>query len=121
MDNLIFKDENLLGIIDFEDLSQMEVIYDVAMTILGNCFENYEINLKLVKYLIDEYQKVRKISENEINALPSCIRWAATSIGVWRFKKFNITDYDEKHKDRYVIMMKICENLKDDEILNAIK
>eukprot|EP01080_Neovahlkampfia_damariscottae_P004291 gene4291-7647_t len=121
IDNTIFKDEKLLGIIDFEDLSQMELIYDIAMTILGNCFNEFKIDLNLVKSFIDEYQKVRKLTQDEINSLPVCIRWTATSIGIWRFKKFNITDYDEKHKDRYVIMMKICENLNDEEILKAIK
>jgi hypothetical protein len=46
-------------------------------------------------------------------------RWAATSIAIWRFKKF-VINYDEIHKDRYLVMVKIIENLKDEEILKEI-
>jgi len=109
-DNVLFEDENLKAILDFEDVSRIYKIYDLGMAVVGICTEEANIVIKKVRALIDGYQEIRLLEEIEKDSLQLCIEWAAILTSTWRFWKYNI-DLPEKDKsEKYMQMVSIAKN-----------
>ena len=109
-DNVLFEDENLKAILDFEDVSRIYKIYDLGMAVVGICTEETNIVIKKVRSLIEGYQEIRLLEEIEKDSLQLCIEWAAILTSTWRFWKYNI-DLPEKDKsEKYMQMVSIAKN-----------
>jgi homoserine kinase type II len=77
-DNVFFDHENLVGIIDFYFACNDFLMYDVAVCLNAWCFESYdEFNVTKARRLISSYNNIRKISDEELQALPILARGAA--------------------------------------------
>jgi homoserine kinase type II len=77
-DNVFFEGEKLVGIIDFYFACNDFIMYDLAICMNAWCFENNkDFNVTKAKKLLSSYDKVRKISEDELTALPTLCRAAA--------------------------------------------
>ncbi|MFH0905942.1 MAG: phosphotransferase [archaeon] len=76
-ENIIFKKDKLVGIIDFENVSVINdtFIKDISVTIQYCCRDNreYKIDLNLAKYFLEEYNKYRKLSKIDISLIPDII------------------------------------------------
>lgn len=69
-DNVLFKNDEISGIIDFYFACNDFFAYDLAICINAWCFEdNYQLNTNKVKILINSYNKIRTISKKEIESL----------------------------------------------------
>jgi Ser/Thr protein kinase RdoA (MazF antagonist) len=74
------------------------------MTFVGFGWEN---NLPVAEHwfsLLEGYQSVRKLTEEEIHSLPYLHRLATLSIAAWRYWQFVINLPNTKHTDRYLEM-----------------
>lgn len=77
-DNVFFEKDRLVGIIDFYFACNDYLMYDLAICLNAWCFENNnEFNVTKAKILLSSYNQVRKISEEELQALPILARGAA--------------------------------------------
>tara|TARA_A100001011_G_scaffold394430_1_gene486864 strand:- start:1864 stop:2832 length:969 start_codon:yes stop_codon:yes gene_type:complete len=81
IDNIFFKKNKLSGILDFYFAANEYLIYEIAICINALCFDKkgnkFNINKKKVKYLVNGYESVRKITEKEKKSLNVLCRGAA--------------------------------------------
>ena len=109
-DNILFEDENLKAILDFEDVSRIYKIYDLGMAVVGICTEETNIVIKKVRALIEGYQEIRLLEEIEKDSLQLCIEWAAILTSTWRFWKYNIAMPEKDKSEKYMQMVSIAKN-----------
>ena len=77
-DNVFFLDQKLSGIIDFYFACNDILLYDLAIVINAWCFEHQrEFNITKARGLLREYNAVRPISSDELEALPILCRGSA--------------------------------------------
>jgi homoserine kinase type II len=109
-DNIFFNDDKLVGIIDFYFACNDILMYDLAICINSWCFEeNNEFNHEKVNALISSYNKVRKISQEELNALPTLAQGAAMRFLLTRIEDFitHVEDAIVTQKDPMEYLQKL--------------
>jgi len=81
MDNIFFKNNKLLGIIDFYFAANDYFMYEIAICVNALCFDKknskFKINKKKIKNLIKGYESIKKISFKEKKSLNILCRGAA--------------------------------------------
>ena len=88
-DNVFFQDGKLVGLIDYYFACNDYLMYDLAVCLNAWCFENNnEFNITKAKKFLNSYNQVRKISEEELNALPvlaggAALRFLLTRLYDW--------------------------------------
>lgn len=110
-DNVFFNTESkLVGMIDFYFACQDFLMYDVAVCLNAWCFEkNRDFNITKARKFLDAYNRVRKISEEELEALPVLARGAALRFLLTRlYDRFNpVEGALVKPKDPLEYLMKL--------------
>ena len=77
-DNIFFINKNLSGLIDFYFACEEFYAFDIAICINAWCFENdYSFNITKAKRLLNNYQKTRILTKEELKSLPILCRGAA--------------------------------------------
>lgn len=77
-DNALFLGEKLSGLIDFYFACNDLLAYDVAICLNAWCFEiDHSFNVTKARAFLGAYEKVRKLTEGERQALPLLARGAA--------------------------------------------
>lgn len=88
-DNVFFLDGKLSGLIDYYFACSDFLIYDVAITLIAWSFEvDGAFNMSKSAALIEGYNKVRPLSDDELKALPILCRGASL-----RFMLTRVTDW----------------------------
>jgi len=75
-ENVLFKNNKLVAVIDFDNVSSCNepLVKDIANLFLYSCFDKNKqekLNLKLAKKFIKEYLKIRTLTSEEIKAIPT--------------------------------------------------
>ncbi len=81
-DNVLWRDERILALIDFESASEGPFVYDLMVTALAWCYSN-SFQGDLLAQLLASYHEVRPLSGDELEALEveaalACLRFATT-------------------------------------------
>ena len=80
-DNIFFKEDKLSGIIDFYFACHDFYAFEIAICLNALCFEgqkeNLSFNVTKAKKFIDGYSNIRKLNQNEKNALKILCKGAA--------------------------------------------
>ena len=89
-DNVFFSDEKLSGIIDFYFACNDALVYELAVCLNAWCFDQdtWDFNPAKAKNMIEEYDRVRPLSNQEKEALPiltlgSALRFLLTRTYDW--------------------------------------
>ena len=91
LDNTLFKGDEMVAILDFEEGCHDTLLIDVGMTIIGCCYTSqHQLNLKAAKRFLETYNVYRPLTESEWQHLDCFVHYAALSIAFWRFRQFNI-------------------------------
>ena len=85
-DNTIYKGDELLAIVDFEEVCTDKLLIDVGVTINGFCFVDNRLVPELLETFLAEYGSVRPLSLKEHELLPFYIRWGAHAMIGWHLK-----------------------------------
>ncbi len=101
-DNTIFEGDELVAVLDFECACIDNLLIDVGMTITGFCFVGEELDDDLMKSFLDAYQKVRKLTAQELELLPFYIEWGTHLWLGWHLEEIEKFDL-QKNKDRVKI------------------
>ena len=104
-DNVIGLNGKVKSLLDFEETCNGILAFDLMMTFVGFGWEN---NLPVTSHwhsLLEGYQSVRKLTEQEISALPDLHRLATLSIAAWRYWQFVINLPNTEHTNRYLEMI----------------
>ena len=107
-DNTIFNGDKLAAIIDFEDVCTDDLIFEMGMAINGFCFINNELNDRLLKVFISNYNKVRPLSKTELELLPIYIQWSAHGMVSWHLQRL----MECKHERQLVRTIELMERVK---------
>ena len=89
-DNVFFQNNSLSGIIDFYFACNDFYAYEIAICLNAWCFEinNNQFNVSKAKALLSSYNKIRRLSEAEVESLPLLARAASL-----RFLLTRLVDY----------------------------
>lgn len=83
-DNVLWQDDKLVALLDFESASAGPLVYDLMVCVLAWCFRA-EFDLERVAALVQGYQRVRPLSALERDSVRgegaiACVRFATTRI-----------------------------------------
>jgi homoserine kinase type II len=112
-DNLLFEDNKLKAVLDFEDALCHDKVFELGMGIVGLCRNGTTVVLEKARALVQGYQQIRELKEREKNALQFYAEYAATTVSCWRFWKYHIAAPDAKSCDKHWPMVRIAEHIRD--------
>jgi homoserine kinase type II len=89
-DNVLFQDDALVALLDFESASHGSAALDLMVTLLAWCFGD-GFDAALASSLMRGYERIRLLSSDERAQLYPAARWAATRFAITR-----ITDFEQR-------------------------
>ena len=104
-DNVIGSNGGVSAILDLEEAWIGPKAFDLVMSFVGFGWDDGRPVEGRWAALVEGYQSVRELSEEEVSALPHLYRYATLSIACWRYWKHNISVPDETLCDRYLEMV----------------
>ena len=87
-DNLLFKGDKLVAMLDFEAACRGKFIFDLATAVNALCFDGAGYVLKRFEALITGYESLRPLSLSEWDAFPNELRLSAFRFTVTRLRDF---------------------------------
>ena len=95
-DNLVFKGDKVVAVLDFEAASRGKFVFDLATAVNALCFDENGYNLKRFEALIAGYESLRALSLAEWDAFPNELRFSALRFTVTRLRDFFLHPVDER-------------------------
>jgi homoserine kinase type II len=89
-DNLLFKGDKLVAMLDFEAACRGKFIFDLATAVNALCFDGAGYVLKRFEALIAGYESLRPLSLSEWDAFPNELRLSAFRFTVTRLRDFTL-------------------------------
>ena len=99
-DNLLFKGDKLVAMLDFEAACRGKFIFDLATAVNALCFDGEGYDLKRFEALIAGYESLRPLSLAEWDAFPNELRLSALRFTVTRLRDFFLRPTDERRARR---------------------
>ncbi len=87
-DNLLFRKDKVVGVLDFEAACYGKFIYDVATAVNALCYLDGRYVIDRFDALITGYQSVRTLTLTEWDAFPNELRFSAFRFTITRLKDF---------------------------------
>jgi homoserine kinase type II len=97
-DNIKFKGEKIVAVLDFEAACRGKFIFDLATAVNALCFEDRRYSLKRFEALIAGYEALRTLSLAEWDAFPNELRFSAFRFSVTRLRDFFLNPADERQR-----------------------
>ena len=87
-DNVIFgPDQQVCCLLDFEEVCEGCLIFDVVSTVCGCCFPRDNLfDISLFRSFLEGYSTVRLLSSLEVRLFVPFFRYACLCIALWRFR-----------------------------------
>ena len=98
LDNIMFRGEKVVGVLDFEAASRGKYIFDLATAVNALCFDGERYDLKRFEALIGGYESLRTLSLAEWDAFPNELRFSALRFTVMRLNDFFLHPVDESQR-----------------------
>jgi homoserine kinase type II len=93
-DNVLFRGEKLVAVLDFEAACRGKFIFDIATAVNAMCFVNAEFSLDRFRDLLHGYESVRTLSLAEWDAFPNELRYSSLRFTVTRLHDFFLAPND---------------------------
>ncbi len=122
-DNILFLDDELQAIIDFEDVCHHVLGLDVGMAILGLCRMRTDISLGQTRSFLVGYQSVRPFTSDEKSFLLQFVIYATTLTSTWRYWKYFIESPHLPRRHKYEELVQFANGLLamgDDAFVTAV-
>ena len=87
-DNLVFKGEKIVAMLDFEAACRGKFIFDLATAVNALCFDRSGYQLRRFEALVAGYESLRALSLAEWDAFPNELRFSALRFTVTRLCDF---------------------------------
>ena len=110
-DNMLYVNDRLEAIIDFEEACHYYKIFDLGMCALGCCVENGHVLPDKVRALIQGYERGRKLETEERKQLRLFIEYAAVATAYWRFRQYNIVYPGKEMANHYLEIKQIADHI----------
>ena len=90
-DNTIFREENLVAVLDWEEACVDHYLFDLAMTMHGFCYLAEEWRPELARSFLTGYEAGRPLTPGEREHLPLFLRWAPLAMAGWHLRRYSLT------------------------------
>lgn len=110
-DNILFRDEKLTALLDFEEVCNYFFIFDLGMCASGCCCPNDSFSLDSAAALIDGYQSKRELTDMEKELFQCHTVYGAVATSFWRYRQFNIIVPTPEKKDAHLEMKELAETV----------
>tara|TARA_B100000700_G_scaffold71601_1_gene79740 strand:+ start:419 stop:1345 length:927 start_codon:yes stop_codon:yes gene_type:complete len=107
-DNVI-GDGSVAAILDLEEAFIGPCAFDLMMAFVGFGWNEDEPLTDRWNALLEGYESIRQLTQDEKSAIPALHRYATLSIAAWRYWKHVMTQPDEALKMRYLEMAERLE------------
>jgi homoserine kinase type II len=97
-DNIMFRGDKVVAVIDFEAAGRGKFIFDLATAVNALCFAEGRYALKKFEALIGGYEALRTLSLAEWDAFPNELRFSAFRFTVTRLRDFFLNPVDERQR-----------------------
>lgn len=97
-DNLVFRGEKLVVMLDFESACRGKFIFDIATAVNALCFVDGQYSLDRFRYLLRGYESVRTLSLAEWDAFPNELRYSSLRFTVTRLHDFFLNPVDDARR-----------------------
>lgn len=87
-DNLLFRKDHVVGVLDFEAACYGKFIYDIATAVNALCYLDGRYVIERFEALIAGYQSIRTLTLTEWDAFPNELRFSAFRFTITRLKDF---------------------------------
>jgi len=101
-DNILFRGERLITVLDFEAACRGKFIFDIATAVNALCFVSGQYSLERFRQLLRGYESLRTLSLAEWDAFPNELRYSSLRFTVTRLRDFFLQPIDgamREHKD----------------------
>lgn len=110
-DNTLFKDDELVAIIDFEEACHYYKVFDLGMCAVGACNTNGLVDRKKTRILVDGYQSFGRLEPAEKEQLQAFVIYGAVATSFWRFRQYNLILPDSANSRTYLKMNAIADQI----------
>ncbi len=110
-DNLLFSDQSLVAILDFEEACIYYKLYDLGMAAVGCCAKSQTFSMDRVKQLVAGYQQVCPLGDAEKKQLKIFMEYAAVAASFWRFRQYNLRYPTPDKKDNYLELSSLADQV----------
>ncbi|MBL7665949.1 MAG: phosphotransferase [Bacteriovoracaceae bacterium] len=100
-DNTLFRDGELIAVLDFEQAGMGEYLFDLGVSISGSCLKNGLLDKTLIEAYMKGYQSERPLTDSEAEVLDFYIIIGLFSIARWRIRRFVEKNIDPTKKENY--------------------
>jgi homoserine kinase type II len=97
-DNVKFKGNRLVGVLDFEAACRGKLIFDLATAVNALCFVDQRYRIDRFESLISGYESLRPLSLPEWDSFPNELRFSALRFTVTRIKDFYLRKADDSQR-----------------------
>jgi homoserine kinase type II len=97
-DNLLFRGEKIVGLLDFEAACYGKFLFDLATAINALCYSEGHYVSERFDALLAGYQSRRPLSLVEWDAFPNELRFSALRFTVTRLKDFFLHPMDDRNR-----------------------
>ena len=104
-DNVIGESGRVCAILDLEEAWIGPMCFDIAMAFVGFGWEENRPISSRWNSLIQGYQSVRSLTDEEWGVMSEMHRYATLAIACWRFWKHNLKEPEERLSRRYLEMI----------------
>ncbi len=98
LDNLLFRGEKVVAVLDFEAASRGKYIFDLATAVNALCYDGERYDLKRFESLIAGYESLRTLSLAEWDAFPNELRFSALRFTITRLNDFFLNPVDTSQR-----------------------
>ena len=104
-DNVLESNGEISAVLDFEEVCTGPKAFDLVMSFVGFGWENGDPIEERWTALLQGYESIRPLSNNEKMALCDLHRYATLSIAAWRYWKFVMLMPPSENTNRYLEMV----------------
>ncbi len=97
-DNVLFRGEKLVALLDFEAACRGKFIFDIATAVNALCFVDGAYSLDRFRCVLRGYESVRTLSLAEWDAFPNELRYSSLRFTVTRLHDFFLRSNDSAHR-----------------------
>ena len=97
-DNVLYKGEKVVGVLDFEASCRGKFVFDLATAVNALCFDEGGYQLRRFEALIAGYESQRTLSLAEWDAFPNELRFSALRFTITRLKDFYLQPIDDRFR-----------------------
>jgi len=97
-DNILFKGDKVVALLDFEAAGRGKFIFDLATAVNALCYSGGRYALKKFEALISGYEALRTLSLAEWDAFPNELRFSAFRFTVTRLRDFFLNPVDKRQR-----------------------